>query len=107
MAQVLTNSTLATMVGGYGLIPQGAVVMDGDRIIWAGPMAQMPKVFRDASTTDCEGRLLTPGLIDAHTHLVHGGHRAEEFELRLNGASYEQVARAGGGMVTTPSRCGG
>ena len=101
MAQVLTNSTLATMVGGYGLIPQGAVVVDGDRILWAGPMAQVPEVFQNAPTTDCDGRLLTPGLIDAHTHLIHGGNRAEEFELRLNGASYEQVARAGGGILST------
>ena len=75
--------------------------MDGDRILWAGPMAQMPDVFQTISAMDCEGRLLTPGLIDAHTHLIHGGHRAEEFELRLNGASYEQVARAGGGILST------
>ena len=101
MAQVLTNSTLATMVDGYGLVPQGAVVVGGSRILWAGPMTQMPEAFQGIPSLDCGGCLLTPGLIDAHTHLIHAGHRAAEFELRLNGASYEQVARAGGGILST------
>lgn len=101
MAQVLTNATLATMTDGYGLVPQGAVAMAGGRIVWAGPQAAMPADYAGWSRFDCGGQLLTPGLIDAHTHIVFGGHRAEEFELRLNGASYEAVARAGGGILST------
>ena len=97
---LLTHATLATMTGGYGLIPDAAVVLDGDRIIWAGPMADLPHDHRDGGI-DCKGRLVTPGLIDCHSHAVHAGHRAVEFELRLNGASYEEVARAGGGILST------
>lgn len=75
----------------------GAIAISGDQIIWAGPADQAPKGDR----VRLDGRLVTPGLIDCHTHLVHGGNRAQEFELRLNGASYEEVARAGGGIVST------
>lgn len=98
---LLTHATLATMTGGYGLIPDAAVVLQGDRVLWAGPMADLPRAHADLEVLDCQRRLVTPGLIDCHSHAVHGGHRAVEFELRLNGASYEDVARAGGGILST------
>jgi imidazolonepropionase len=98
---LLTHATLATMTNGYGLIPDAAVALEGDRIAWAGPMADLPGPYRSLPELDCAGRLVTPGLIDCHTHAVHAGHRAVEFELRLQGASYEAIARAGGGILST------
>jgi len=98
---LLTHATLATMTGGYGLIPDAAVALEGDRIAWAGPVAKLPAAYRALPETDCAGRLVTPGLIDCHTHAVFAGHRAVEFELRLKGASYEEIARAGGGILST------
>lgn len=96
---ILTDCAVATMTegAGYGLIRDGAVVIEGDRIAWAGPRAEAPA----GRQYGLGGRLVTPALIDCHTHLVHGGHRAAEFEQRLNGASYEEIARAGGGIVST------
>ncbi len=95
-----TNARLATMVGSeaYGLVDKGAVAAKGGKIVWVGPAADAPDA---AETTDCEGRLITPGLVDCHTHLVYAGNRIGEWEMRLNGASYEEVARAGGGIVST------
>jgi imidazolonepropionase len=98
---LLTHATLATMIDGYGLILDAAVAVDGERIAWAGPMADLPAAYRSLAELDCAGRLVTPGLIDCHTHAVHAGHRAVEFELRLQGASYEEIARAGGGILST------
>lgn len=98
---LLIHATLATMTAGYGLIPDAAVALDGDRIAWAGPMDDLPAAFRVLPEHDVQGRLVTPGLIDCHTHVVHAGHRAVEFELRLKGASYEEIARAGGGILST------
>ncbi|MFP5480073.1 MAG: imidazolonepropionase [Alphaproteobacteria bacterium] len=95
---LLTNATLATMTDGAGLMESAAILIEGDRIAWVGPMSDAPV---GEAGRDLEGRLVTPGLIDCHTHLVHGGNRAREFEMRLNGASYEEVARAGGGIVST------
>jgi imidazolonepropionase len=100
---LLTHATLATMNAGYGLIPDAAVALDGDRIAWAGPMSDLPATYRTLPDHDCAGRLVTPGLIDCHTHAVFAGHRAIEFELRLKGASYEEIARAGGGILSTVS----
>ena len=103
-AAVLTNARIATMVAGaapYGLVEGGAIVVTGDRITWAGPAEDMPAEFARRPRLDVGGRLVTPGLIDCHTHLVHGGDRAGEFEMRLEGASYEEVARAGGGIIST------
>ncbi len=100
---LLTHATVATMTDGYGLIPDAAVALDGDRIAWVGPMAALPAAFRTLPETDVQGRLVTPGLIDCHTHAVFAGHRAVEFELRLKGASYEDIARAGGGILSTVS----
>ena len=97
MAILLTGLTAATMRGGYGLIPDAALLIEGESIAWIGPRADAPK----AQTIDCGGKILTPGLIDAHTHLVFAGNRAAEFELRLQGASYEEIARAGGGILST------
>lgn len=98
---ILTNARLATMPpgGGYGLIPSGHVAIYGDRVVSVG--ADLPVQYADWPQDDLQGRLITPALIDCHTHLVFGGHRAQEFEMRLNGAGYEEIARAGGGIVST------
>lgn len=99
----LVNTTLATMDAEqpYELIKNGTVVIDKATIAWVGPEADLPGEYADYEQQDCGGRLLTPAFIDCHTHIVHGGHRAIEFEMRLEGASYEEVARAGGGIVST------
>ena len=101
---VFTQCHVATMspgAGPYGLIMDGVVVADQGRIVWVGPRAELSDIHRNAVTHNLQGRLLTPALIDCHTHIVHGGNRAAEFEMRLNGASYEQIARAGGGIMST------
>jgi len=100
---LLTNAKLATMDGaeGYGLIEDGAVALEDGRIAWAGAMTELPERFGDGPVRDLGGRLVTPGLIDCHTHVVSGGNRAREFEMRLEGASYEEIARAGGGILST------
>lgn len=95
---LLTNLKAATMSGGYGLIEDAAILIEGGRIAWVGPRSEAPS-GHDA--TDCEGRLATPGLIDCHTHLVYGGSRAHEFEQRLTGVSYAEIAKAGGGIAST------
>ncbi len=103
-AQLLVNLNLAAMVAGqtsYGLVDKGAIVLAGEKILWAGPQQDIPGQFMKFSRTDLGGRLVTPALVDCHTHLVFAGNRAREFEMRLNGASYEQIARAGGGIVAT------
>ncbi len=98
--RVLTGATLATMAGGeYGLIADGNVAIEAGMIVWVG--TDLPAPYRDWPAADMGGRLVTPALIDCHTHLVFGGNRALEFEMRLQGASYEEVARAGGGIVST------
>ena len=85
----------------YGLIDNGAIALRNGTIEWIGQDEDFPEAFADWPVEDLEGRLVTPGLIDCHTHVVFGGHRGNEFEMRLNGASYEEVARAGGGIVST------
>ena len=99
---ILTGATLATLSGDqpYGLIADGALVLRDGLIDWVGPAAALPKDARGARH-DLGGRLVTPALIDCHSHLVHGGNRAQEFEMRLQGASYEDIARAGGGILST------
>jgi imidazolonepropionase len=98
------NARLATMAAGraepYGAIDNGVVAARDGRIVFAGAQADAPR-FDTSETVDCGGRWITPGLIDCHTHLVYGGDRAHEFELRLQGASYEKIARAGGGILST------
>jgi imidazolonepropionase len=96
-----TVATLAQSHDGYGLVDDAAIVVDGERVAWIGSMADLPEVFHAVHRLDFSGRLVTPALIDCHTHIVHGGNRAREFEMRLNGASYADVARAGGGIVST------
>lgn len=101
---LLTNAKLATMEPGgaaYGLIEDGALAIEDGRIAWCGPTNDLPSRLADLPVDDLSGRLVTPGLIDCHTHVVFGGNRAREFEMRLEGASYEEVARAGGGIVST------
>ena len=93
------NARLATMAGdALGVIEDGAVAASGGRIIYAGPASGAPK---GEDAVDCGGRLITPGLIDCHTHLVHAGSRAGEWAMRLEGATYEEIARAGGGILST------
>ncbi len=103
-AQLFTNLCVATMETGevpYGLIQDASVALSGGRIDWVGKATDLPDAYRDRPQTALDGRLITPGLIDCHSHIIHGGNRASEFELRLNGASYEEVARAGGGIIST------
>ncbi len=104
--EIWENARLATMQEGqdanYGLIEDGALVVEGERLAWVGMRSEMPAQYRNGAVLhDAQHALITPGLIDCHTHLVYGGHRANEFELRLNGASYEDIARAGGGIKST------
>ena len=101
--RVWTNARLATLTPGrpgLGIVEQGVVAARDGGIVYAGPAADAP-AFQAAETLDCDGRWITPGLIDPHTHLIHGGDRAHEFELRLAGATYEEIARAGGGIAST------
>jgi imidazolonepropionase len=98
---LLINATLATMTEGYGLIAGGAVVIENAQIAWVGPGSDLPAHYATLPAHDCAGKLITPGLIDCHTHIIFGGHRAAEFEARLNGASYEDIARAGDGILST------
>ena len=101
-----TNANLATMDGygqPYGMIPNGAIGVTDGKISWLGAMADLHDVpaglFKNV--IDCEGALITPGLIDCHTHLIFGGNRIGEFEKRLEGSSYEEIAREGGGIRST------
>jgi imidazolonepropionase len=95
-------ATLAETLPGLGIVEGGAVAVRGGKITFAGPQADLPaEIAKGAEIVDCEGRWITPGLIDCHTHLVHAGNRANEFEMRLAGATYEEVARAGGGIVSS------
>ncbi|MEM7238087.1 MAG: imidazolonepropionase [Pseudomonadota bacterium] len=100
----LTGARIATMSGSgaYGLIENASLACDAaGRIAWLGQSVDLPPEYAAWPTDDLGGRLVTPGLIDCHTHLVFGGNRSREFELRLEGASYEEIARAGGGIVST------
>ncbi|UPA25622.1 imidazolonepropionase [Shinella oryzae] len=102
--RVWRNAQLATLderLPGLGIVENGAIAVEDGRIAFAGPQSELPAAFAGAQSVDCEGRWITPGLIDCHTHLVHAGDRAHEFELRLSGASYEEIARAGGGIVSS------
>ena len=102
---LITNVSIARMdakdSGGYGLLCDGALLIDGDRIGWVGSAKDVDPGLRDTRQLDGKGCVLTPALIDCHTHIVHGGNRAREFEMRLEGASYEDISRAGGGIIST------
>ena len=100
---ILGNAQVATMTPGADLINHGCVVLDGAQIAWVGPQSALPAAHAARSLVDLGGRLITPALIDCHTHLVFAGDRAREFEQRLNGVSYAEIARAGGGILATVS----
>jgi imidazolonepropionase len=97
------HARIATMSGAtpWGWIERGALLAEGERIAWVGSEGDLPRNAKPQQEFDLQGALLTPGLIDAHTHLVYGGDRAAEFEQRLQGASYEEIARQGGGITST------
>jgi imidazolonepropionase len=105
--QLWTHCRAATMDSAatqtYGLIEDAALVADEEHLAWVGPRAKLPRQLEDrcGQRHDCGGALVTPGIIDCHTHLVYAGDRSQEFELRLAGASYEEIARAGGGIAST------
>jgi imidazolonepropionase len=104
MANLLvTHAHLATLRGGrYSAIRDGAIFVKEGRIAWLGPMADLPRAGHDdAERLDVKGALVTPGLIDCHTHLVYAGNRARELEMRLAGKTYAQIAQAGGGIAST------
>ena len=104
MRTLMTGCQIATMLpdgAPYGLIDDGAIVVEGREIRWVGPRLDLPQEFDGLEAMDLGGRLVTPGLIDAHSHVVYGGNRAKEFEMRLSGASYEEIAKAGGGILST------
>ncbi|WP_313614772.1 imidazolonepropionase [Agrobacterium sp.] len=106
MKTLLTNARLMTLQADQpdlGIIENGAILLDGDRILQVASRDEI-SVSSEVQTIDCEGRWISPGLIDCHTHLVHAGNRAREFEMRLNGATYEEIARAGGGIVSSVSQ---
>ena len=103
-ATVFQDIRIATMASGAvgdGLIENGAIAVEDGKIVWVGKSADIPERFSGARRELLDGRLVTPAPIDCHTHIVHGGNRAREFEMRLEGASYEEIARAGGGIVST------
>ena len=100
---VLLNVNIATMSNGandYGEILDGALAIENGKIAWIGKQSELPK-YDAEEIIDGEGQWLTPGLIDCHTHIVFGGNRANEFEMRLQGKSYEEIAKAGGGIIST------
>lgn len=105
--QLWTHCDIATLQAGhaqpYGLVKDAALAVEGGQIAWVGPRSEVPADLAARATHehDAGGALITPGLIDCHTHLVYGGDRAQEFEQRLQGASYEDIARAGGGIAST------
>jgi imidazolonepropionase len=95
------NARLATLTGpGLGIVEHGTIAANDGRIVYAGPSADAPR-FDATDTINCDSRWITPGLVDCHTHLIYAGDRAREFQMRLEGASYEEIARAGGGIVST------
>lgn len=101
---VLTDARLAPVTGAgaaAAAVMPGVVVLDDGRIVYAGAEEGLPAAYADAARLDCGGRLVTPGLVDCHTHLVHAGNRADEFERRLDGATYQEIAAAGGGIVSS------
>ncbi len=94
-------ATMSAETNAYGLVPQGAVAISDGVVDWVGARSDLPDRYRTFDAEDVGARLITPGLIDAHTHIVFGGNRAAEFELRLNGASYTDIAQSGGGILST------
>ena len=103
MSTLWRNARFATLTGarGWGLVERGSLLTEGETIAWVGAEADLPAATHVDAEIDLGGALVTPGLVDCHTHLVYAGQRATEFEQRLEGASYEDIARAGGGIRST------
>ena len=99
--QIWRNARLAARADPADVVESAAIVVRDGRIEWFGAEAEIPSTFAEAVRHDLEGRIVTPGLVDCHTHLVYAGNRAEEFAMRLEGASYEDIAKRGGGIVST------
>jgi imidazolonepropionase len=100
--RIWRNARLATMAGnGLGLVDDGLIACADGKILFAGPASAASRDLEAPEAIDCMGRLITPGLIDCHTHLVYAGNRAQEFEQRLAGVTYEEIARRGGGIMST------
>lgn len=101
---VLSNAAVAIVddeTTGYRLVERASIAIDGGAIAWVGTDVDLPDAYRGAASRDLDGRVVTPGLIDCHTHIVYGGDRAREFEMRLEGVAYEEIARAGGGILSS------
>ncbi|WP_019960139.1 imidazolonepropionase [Woodsholea maritima] len=102
--RVLTGARLATLVDNaapYGLIDKGAIAVKDGSIVWVGAQDDLPEIYQNWPREDHDGRLITPAFVDCHTHLVFGGDRAREFEMRLEGRPYSEIAKAGGGILST------
>ncbi|MDG1738539.1 MAG: imidazolonepropionase [Paracoccaceae bacterium] len=101
--KTLTNAQIVTLKDNdsFGLISHGAIVIEEDKIAWVGQASDLAERYNGNEEYDLKGRLVTPALIDCHSHIVFGGNRAAEFEQRLNGVSYEDISKAGGGIVST------
>ena len=107
--RVFTHCKAATLVAGatgYGLVEDAAIAVQEGRISWVGDATDLPQDYAEWEKVELEGALVTPALVDCHTHLVFGGDRSREFALRLQGAGYEEIAKAGGGIRSTVSEIG-
>ena len=101
---LIRNATLVPMTDSqddFYIINNGAIAIDGDLIVWSGLEKDIPDEYKKYNEYNAKGKLVTPGLIDCHTHLVFGGNRSQEFNMRLNGKSYQEIAKAGGGIAST------
>ncbi len=101
---LIRNAKLVPMSDGqddFEIINNGAIAIDGEQIVWSGEEKDIPNKYKKYNEYNAKGKLITPGLIDCHTHLVFGGNRSTEFNMRLNGKSYQEIAKAGGGIAST------
>ncbi len=103
-SRVIVDATIATLSPGgepYGLMADGAIAIDGDRVAWIGPRVELPGEWQSVESWSAEGRLVTPGLVECHSHLLFGGDRRDEFAARAAGASYQAQAASGGGVLAS------
>jgi len=101
---LIRNAKLVPMSDGqddFEITNNGAIAIDGEQIVWSGEEKDIPNKYNKYNEYNAKGKLITPGLIDCHTHLVFGGNRSTEFNMRLNGTSYQEIAKAGGGIAST------
>lgn len=101
---LIRNAKLVPMTNNlddFGITNNGAIAIDGDKIVWSGKDKDTPEKYKKYNEYNAKGKLITPGLIDCHTHLVFGGNRSNEFNMRLNGKSYQEISKAGGGIAST------